>query len=717
MIRSELDVLLDRVDDPALREDLRVQIDRLKQRRSFGLVFEQHIPERVRLPQHPIRIGSQVVSRDDDDSPTYEVLAIEEGLATLELTRDPDGAYVARGEHPVGERERQPLDSLVVITDFGEPVLPGFRYLGAVERGGDKPYHVVINGENHHALEALRFTHAGKVDCIYIDPPYNSGARDWKYNNDYVDDTDAYRHSKWLAFMERRLKLAKELLNPDDSVLIVTTDENEVHRFALLLEQTFAAQRAQMVSSVINRKAVARQREFGRSDEYIFFVLSGEAGPSPVPLGPEWRLGDPNKKASRDDIQWVKLRRVGTGAARRDSPGCFYPLLIEDRGDHAALAAIGDVVPLGQGRSDVAVPPGITAVWPMRADGSEGRWQMTPDRLRALVAPGYIRLGPYRGDRTAVYYLPSAERARVESGAFVVTGNRRDGSIIVDSEAYVPKYVPSTHWNIASHNASEYGTRLIREVIPGRTFPFPKSLYAVEDALRFFATEKPDAIVLDFFAGSGTTAHAVMRLNKQDNGRRQSIMVTNNEVSVNEATKLRAQGHRPGDPEWEKLGIFEHITRPRVTAAITGKTPDGEPIKGDYKFTDEFPMADGFEENAAFLELRYLDADDVDLGLAYDDIAPLLWLRAGASGSIAKRTDDAGTPLPYTWTDRYGVLFDEDRWRSFVSACPPTATAAFIVTNSPTTFAGIVAELPTDLDTVRLYDTYLSMFQPERGRA
>ena len=162
---------------------------------------------------------------------------------TLELVRDADGAFVPRGEHPVGERERLLLDSLVVISEFGEPVLPGLRYLGAVERGGDKPYHVVINGENYHALEALRFTHAGKVDCIYIDPPYNSGARDWKYNNDYVDDTDAYRHSKWLAFMERRLKLAKDLLNPDDSVLIVTIDEKEYLRLGLLLEQTFAGAR------------------------------------------------------------------------------------------------------------------------------------------------------------------------------------------------------------------------------------------------------------------------------------------------------------------------------------------------------------------------------------------------------------------------------------------------------------------------------------------
>ena len=154
-----------------------------------------------------------------------------------------------------------------------------------------------------------------------------------------------------------------------------------------------------------------------------------------------------------------------------------------------------------------------------------------------------------------------------------------------------------------------------------------------------------------------------------------------------------------------------------MTAAVTGRTPDGYPIKGDYKFTDEFPMAEGFEENAAFLELRYLDADDVDLGLAWDDVAPLLWMRAGATGPIAPRTDDAGTLLPYAWTDRYGVLFDEDRWRGFVSECPKTAKAAFIVTHSPTAFAGIAAELPTGMDTVRLPDSYLSMFLPDRGRS
>ena len=155
-----------------------------------------------------------------------------------------------------------------------------------------------------------------------------------------------------------------------------------------------------------------------------------------------------------------------------------------------------------------------------------------------------------------------------------------------------------------------------------------------------------------------------------------------------------------------------------MTAAITGRTPDGEPIEGDYKFTDEFPMADGFEENVAFLELRYLDADDVDLGLAFDDIAPLLWLRAGGQGPIARRVDDAGAPLPYVWTDRYGVLFDEDRWRGFVADRPETRDDRLHRHRTRRPYSpAIAAELPPSMDTVRLYDTYLSMFLPERGRA
>lgn len=709
MIRSELDVLLDKVLDPALREDLRTQIERLKQKRSFGLVFEQHIPERVRLPQHPIRVGSQVVSRDDDDSPTFEVTAIEGRVATLVQTRDAEGAYAQRNEHGVDGEERAALDSLVVISDFGEPVLPGFRHLGSIERGGDKPYHVVIKGENHHALEALRFTHAGKVDCIYIDPPYNSGARDWKYNNDYVDDTDAYRHSKWLAFMERRLKLAKALLNPEDSVLVVTIDEKEYLRLGLLLEQTFSGARIQMVSVTVSPRGTSRENEFSRVDEYLFHVFLGEAGVR-VPMG------------TSDDIEvrWPYVRRTSMNSTRdKGRPNQFYPIYIDPSGTTGPFVArIGEPISRDLDRHSIPDEPGLVTLWPVNPDGIEMTWGMVPQTLRRTIDGGFARVSEGHAPNApyVIAYLTTDAQERVATGEYLVTGVRSDGSKIV----MIPggkASKPTTVWRETSHDAGAYGTGMLRSLIPGRRFPFPKSLYAVEDTVRFLLAHKPNALVLDFFAGSGTTTHAVARLNRQDGGRRQSIMVTNNEVSVDEATQLRRQGLKPGDPQWEALGIFEHLTRPRVTAAITGRTPQGAPIVGDYKFADVFPMANGFEQNVAFVELRYVDPDDVDLGLAFDDLAPLLWLRAGATGPIAGRADESGTPQPFVWTERYGVLFDEDQWRKFVSERPDSARTAFIVTYSPTAFAGITAELPTDMEVVRLPDSYLSMFLPDRGRA
>lgn len=264
---NEIDALLARVDDPALRKDLRTQFDRLRQKRQFGLVFEEHLPERVVLPHHQIRRGSKVVPRDDESAEPGVVTALADGVATLSTG---DG----------NERECASSD-LLAVAEFGEPIFPGLKRLGSIERGSDRPAHIVIKGENHHALEALQFTHAGKVDCIYIDPPYNTGASDWKYNNDYVDADDAYRHSKWLAFMKRRLLLAKDLLNPDDSVLIVTIDEKEHLRLGMLLEQLFPGSKVQMVTIVINAPGQARRQELARVNEFAFFVFLGSATPVP----------------------------------------------------------------------------------------------------------------------------------------------------------------------------------------------------------------------------------------------------------------------------------------------------------------------------------------------------------------------------------------------------------------------------------------------------
>ena len=709
---DELDGLLARVDDPALRADLRAHIDRIRAKRTFGLVFESHLPERVRLPEHPIRPGANVARRDDPTSATFQVLRARGGKATVRAVRHPDGSRLSAEEAAEIVDEELPVADLVAIADFGEPIYPGLRTLDAIDRGGDKPAHVVIKGENHHVLQALQFSHAGKVDCIYIDPPYNTGARDWKYDNRYVDDTDAYRHSKWLAFMERRLLLAKELLNPERSVLIVTIDEKEVHRLGMLLEQLFPGDRTTMVTSSINNAGVTRTGTFGRAAEYVYVVQVGASEVVPLPLGDEW---NPVRTKNKATIRWNLLLRSGTQTERAVSQIRFYPLFVTDTPDGPVLHSVGEPY-LGDDLAEVPCPEGTVAVWPIRSDGSEGVWQIARETLLDLHGDGFVQLGRWRGEDTTPYYLKSGEVKKVRDGTFPVVGRRADGSVIVDASEYESRFVPTDVWRITSHDAGNSGSRLIDRFVPGRKFPFPKSLYAVEDAIRFFVADDPDAIVLDFFGGSGTTAHAVARLNRQDGGRRQSIVVTNNEVSAAEADASRKRGFRPGDPEWEALGIFEHVTRPRITAAVTGLTPDGEPVKGDYKFTDEFPMAEGFEENVAFAELVYLDPDDVELDLAFASVAPLLWLRAGAQGPVIDEClDAAGRRKPYSWTERYGILFNPDRWRSFVEKLPEAATTAFVVTDSQAIFAGVAAELPDHLDVVRLYENYLTTFRINEG--
>jgi adenine-specific DNA-methyltransferase len=314
--------------------------------------------------------------------------------------------------------------------------------------------------------------------------------------------------------------------------------------------------------------------------------------------------------------------------------------------------------------------------------------------------------------------LKEGEYQKIVAGEFVASGFRADGSILVDDvDVTTVTAVPSTQWRVSSHDATQYGSRMLNSMMPDRRFPFPKSLYAVEDAIRFFVADKPDAVIVDFFVGSGTTAHAVMRLNRQDGGRRQAIVVTNNEVSADEAKSLTERGYNDGDPEWEALGIFEHITRPRITAAVTGLTPDGAPIKGDYKFTDEFPMAEGFRENVEFMKLTYLDPVEVELDRAFSAVAPTLWLRAGGQGSlVAERTGANGDLLPFAVADQYGVLFDPDRWRDFVAALPDSAGTVFVVTDSAAVFAGVAESLPADLAVVRLYENYLTTFAINQGR-
>ncbi|HEY1449910.1 MAG TPA: DNA methyltransferase [Solirubrobacteraceae bacterium] len=716
---------------PELAEDLRHETDVLASRTPFGLNFERHVPESIQIPARTIRLGDKVMRRASAGqvSQDREQIWIVVGFTGAGKKRV--ALLLPKSGESGDSAVRVPVRDLVVIAEFRDPIYPGLNSRGRVEQDPDKPFHVVVNGENYHVLEALTFACRHSVDCIYIDPPYNTRDKDWKYNNDYVDADDRYKHSKWLAMMERRLVLSKELLNPADSALVVTIDEKEYLRLGLLLEQVFPDAGIQMVTSVISAKGAVRPGRFSRVEEHIFFVLLGQArirpwirnmlnshdgssdGPGTSPDGDDEEEGvadapegDSSTEAELQAVQWLGLRRREPSSVRGSRPNQFFAIFVTP--DTGAIHSVGDAIDDSVARNSIKAPRGTVALWPLKPDGTEMLWGLTPTAARKSVASGYMRVNSWKPDTHTgtVQYLPSGSIAKIEKGEAVVTGKRPDGSVEAKLASNVdPTTPPKRVWNLRSHNAETGGTKVLSALIPKRRFDYPKSLYAVEDTLRFVVGNKPKALVLDFFAGSGTTTHAVTRLNRQDGGRRRSICVTNNEVSAEEAGRLEQEGLRPGDEGWEKYGVFEYITRPRLTAALTGLSPDGEEIKGRYTTTDVFPMAEGFEENIEFFDLSYEDPELVRHGFGFEAIAALLWMRAGSQGDRIT-TDETR----FAVTKSYAVLFDIDAVSDFVTALPSDVRVAFIVTDDEAQFQVVSAQLPSGLDTVRLYQAYLENF-------
>lgn len=362
--------------DPKLGADLDREFKVLSARLPFGLNFERHSPEAVELPQRSIRKGDKVRvlaergSTKRGDQRLWQVKAIHKAtqVADLELP-----------SAPPAETQSVALDDLVVVAEFRDTIYPGLVSTGNVQRGGDKPYQTVINGENYHVLKALTYTHRGKVDAIYIDPPYNTGAKDWKYNNDYVEGDDLYRHSKWLAMMERRLLVAKELLNPADSVLIVTIDEKEYLRLGLLLDQIFPEARIQMVSITTNPKGASRPDMFARVDEFAFFVLIGDSTVSGIAVSDS--QGQP--------VRWPYLRRSDEQSTRGHRPRQFYPVFIDPA--TSQITGVGEPLPHDVSRESIRTPPGVVAVFPVRDDGVEMEWGLTGASLMRAVRGGFAR--------------------------------------------------------------------------------------------------------------------------------------------------------------------------------------------------------------------------------------------------------------------------------------------------------------------------------------
>ena len=696
---AKIEDLVKRISDEKLRDEIAAEVRELKKHKQFGLVFEEHLPEMLRLPNVAIRVGNLVVQREAPGNNVWRVIGIKGKHATC---RQP----ISPSKYDAEKTTEFPLADLVLVVSFGEPIYPVLTSVDRIARGGpDKPWHILINADNYHALQLLLYTYERKVDVIYIDPPYNTGARDWKYNNDYVDQTDAWRHSKWLSMLKKRLTLAKRLLKRS-GVLVVTIDEHEVHHLGTLLEDLFSGYSRQMVTIVINEKGVAQGR-LSRVEEYAFFCFGPDAN---IPPQNDDLLAPDRKDSKRFSVpRWEWLLRGGTNSRRADRKQLFFPVYVDP--SVPKIIGFGETLPFEQ--EPKLEPKDETRVaWPFRTDKSLGNWRVSPGTLRDYLKKGYVKLGGYDLNRKTwtILYLGRKAQKQIESGAIQV--KERDpatGAVALEYASGEQRQI-KTVWHRGTHDSGNYGSTMLRTLLgESGVFAFPKSLYAVRDTLRVVASKNRDALILDFFAGSGTTFQATALLNQELGGNRQCILVTSNEVTEKNEKALAERGIFPGDPDFEKLGVSEAVTWPRCKASIIGKRADGALLDGDY--LNGHSLQEGFEENLEYFRLDFVDPAQAERGDAFEGIMPILWMMAGAIGERESRRGSSDWYLAKH--SPFAVLIRETKFSDFEKKLHERKDIhyVFLVTDSEDNFALMRRDLGRKYRCVQLYKSYLDNFR------
>ncbi len=376
----------------------------------------------------------------------------------------------------VFEEHREEIDE---VLDTHTPVLTEEKDL-LIDNGGQMNF--LIEGDNLASLKLLEKTHKGKIDLIYIDPPYNTGAANWIYDNDYVDGNDLFKHSKWLSMMQSRLEIAKRLLTPK-GVLICAIDENESATLRLLLDNTFGTDYEYDCITIIHNPRGIQGKNFSYTNEFAYFV---------IPKGDKI-IGE--RKLSRDEVYWSPLRNWGSESLRSDARNCFYPIIV----DGEKIVGFGDVSPENyHPKKNVVLEDGKIAIYPIDSKGVERKWRYARQTVESI-------------------------------NQYLAVKKTRE---IYDIEIGKTFGTYKTVWSDPKYDANGYGKQLLNSLLPNCEFDFPKSLWNVYDCLYSVVAQNINACILDFFAGSGTTGHAVMKLNEEDNGNRHFILCTNNENNI-----------------------------------------------------------------------------------------------------------------------------------------------------------------------------------------
>lgn len=411
----------------------------------------------------------------------------------------------------VWDSEREP-EQVVLDCENNLPVLK--RLKSKEIRTDDSEDNFLIEGDNYHALTVLNYTHKEKIDVIYIDPPYNTGAKDWKYNNNFVGEEDGFRHSKWLNMMEKRLRLAKELLC-DNGIFVVSIDHNELFNLGLLCDKVFEEKNRLGVVAVVHKPEGRNQEKFfGTSHEYMFYYAKNKSKCNFRKIILDQKIQvtfDKSDKKGKYRLKNFIRLTDGKYSLRENKPHFFYPIYVSKDFKKFSIAKRDE----------------FFEVLPITDKGIERTWKTTKETF--------------------------IKRAEADD---IIAIKNEDESISL-FEKLREDQVIKTHWIEKEYHAYHFGTKLLENILGVKNFDFPKSLFLILDMLKI--TLNKDAIILDFFAGSGTTGHAVLELNKEDGGNRKFILCTNNENN-----------------------ICTEVTYPRVQKVIKGykKNGNGEKVAG-----------------------------------------------------------------------------------------------------------------------------------------
>lgn len=356
---------------------------------------------------------------------------------------------------------------------------------------GAAPNHILIEGDNLHALTALTFTHEGKIDVIYIDPPYNTGNKSWKYNNDYVEKEDNYKHSKFISFLFKRIKIAKRLLK-DNGVICCAIDDYEQHNVRHIFDEIFGEEnRLGSITVIHNPGGRQDEKFFPTAHEYMLVYaknqIYAEIGRLEIT---DQKLKQFSQIDEHGNYKLRGFRRSGANSRRIERPKLWYPIylnpdtleldVIENEWHSVKLEPIDD--------------DGVERVW---------RWNATTFMEKK---DKYIEVKIIKGN----YSIQVKERENDNAGE-----------------------KPKTIWFDPRYSAVN-GTTALKNIFSDKTdkiFDFPKSPQLLYDTLKICSLKKDD-VILDFFGGSGTTLHSLMTLNNDDGGNRKCILVTNNENNI-----------------------------------------------------------------------------------------------------------------------------------------------------------------------------------------